>query len=128
MACVLRGLVVALAAAGCTRAAAPAGIPVVVVPVGAVDARSLTVVASAPQAAPPAAADDFAPGDRVEIQWMGSWLPATLVERRGDRWLVRYEAGEDDDREYAEETVERERIRQASPRIYDEGVEVDVDP
>lgn len=98
-------------AGGCMKAGPPAATPIVVVAVSPVSAPALSVGGPASVPHPVSVADDHLPGDPVEVEWQGSWLPATLVERRGDRWLVRYQAGEDDDREDAEEVVERRRIR-----------------
>lgn len=116
------------AAGGCMKAGPPAGVPTVVVAVTSVDGPGISVLGAAPVTRPAGESDGYTAGDRVEIEWQGSWLPATLVERRGDRWLVRYEAGEADHREYAEETVERERIRVPVILPDDEAGEVDVDP
>lgn len=125
----LAAVLVLFATGGCAcqrRAAAPAGVPTVVVAVTVVDGPAIEVLGAAAAAHPAGASDGHASGDRVEIEWLGSWLPATLVERRGDRWLVRYEAGDNGD--YAEETVERERIRLPVAAPDDEVGEVDVDP
>lgn len=127
------GGLVAVASGGCTRGRAAPAVPVIVVPVAAVAGPPLPVTGAAPPPASSGDADGYATGDQVEVEWQGSWLPATLVERRGDRWRVRYLLGDDEDSaepggEAAEEIVARERIRIPVEPVEDEGVEVDVDP
>lgn len=82
--------------------------PTLVVPVEAL--RGPAIVESASAVAPHAEAEPDAldVGDVVEIESNGTWLPATLVEQRGDRWLVLYLATTGD---RIPEVVERERIR-----------------
>lgn len=119
--------------AGCTKAGRAPALPVIVVPVADVTGPALPPAGPGAPPAPIGDTDGLVSGDRVEVEWQGSWLPATLVERRGDRWRVRYALGDGEDSgepdtDAAEETVERERIRVPTEPVEDEGVEVDVDP
>jgi hypothetical protein len=120
---------VLLAAIGCAApgSAGPrANVPAVVV-VALVDGPPISVGGAPMAPHPDDERDGFAVGDRVQIEWQGSWLPATLIERRGDHWLVRYDAGPDS-REDGEEAVARARIRVAVEAADDETGEGDVDP
>jgi len=115
------------AAAGCLhKPGAQANVPTLVV-VDPVDGPAISVLGPATVPRREDDNDGFAVGDRVQIEWQGSWLPATLIGRKGDRWLVRYEAGRDSG-ESGEEAVERERIRVAVEPPDDETGELDVDP
>lgn len=63
--------------------------------------------------------DGRATGDLVDVEWRGSWWPATLLERRGARWLVHYEGyGSDWD-----EVVTIERIRDRRQRVPEPDIE-----
>ena len=98
---------IVLLAVGCMKAGPPGGVPTVVVPVTAVSGSAISLMATADAPHTGRDPDGRATGERVEVEWQGSWLPATLLERRGDRWLVHYEnRGAEWD-----EAVERERIR-----------------
>ena len=124
---------VAMTIGGCARPGRSPAVPVIVVPVAEITGATLPVPSPTPAPASAGDEDGYARGDRVEVEWQGSWLPATLVERRGDRWRVRYTLGDDDETGEpgavaAEETVERERIRTPVEPVEDEGDEVDVDP
>lgn len=50
----------------------------------------------------------WVPRERVDVEWHGSWWPATLMERRGQHWLVHYEGWGDD----WDELVTEGRIRE----------------
>jgi hypothetical protein len=129
-------LVAALLAAlapGCMKASAlqsGAGVPVMVVPVAAVSGPPIAIGAAPDAPHPLPDHDDHSVGDRVEVAAHGSWLPATLIERRGDRWLVHYDetfvhgsaAG------VPEEIVERERIRVPVQRVDTDLGPDDADP
>jgi hypothetical protein len=118
-------LLLLLLCSGCMKATAAAPSAPLVVQVTSVSGAGIAVVGPSASEHSSSGPDGHAAGDRVEIEWQGSWLPATLVERRGDRWLVRYETGEG--REFVE-TVERERIRIPVAPADDDSGEVDVDP
>ncbi len=51
------------------------------------------------------------PGDRVEVEWNGSWYAAVLLAPRGSEWLVHYEGYE----ESWDEVVGDDRIREVTP-------------
>jgi hypothetical protein len=107
-----------------------ARVPVVVVPVAAVNGPPIAISGTADAPRPAQNDDEHVPGDRVEVAARGSWLPATLIERRGDRWLVHYDElfvrgaahGE------GEEIVERERIRVPVQPVEEDMGPDDVDP
>lgn len=114
----------AVLAVGCMKSAPPAGVPTLVVPVTAVSgsALSLMATADAPRAAPDP--EGQVTGAHVEVEWQGYWLPATLLERHGERWLVHYESpGLERD-----EVVERKRIRTPAAVVDEAPSEPDVDP
>ena len=95
--------VASILAAGCARSL-PTNTPVVVVVErvdGGAPVASTTEVALARGAS-------WEVRDEVEVQWRGSWLPAVVLERRGERWLVHYDGfGNDWD-----EVVGSDRIRE----------------
>jgi hypothetical protein len=62
------------------------------------------------------------------VESRGSWLGATLVERRGDRWLVRYDERWGGARSSLEELVETRRIGPPAPPTDEEHSPDDVDP
>lgn len=114
-------------AGGCLKAAGPPGVPTVVIPVTAVGESSRTGIDASGKADAPHIghdADGPAAGDRVEVEWQGSWFPATILERKGDRWLIHYDRFGDG----WDETVERERIRPRVKPVQDEASEDDGDP
>jgi hypothetical protein len=71
------------------KAAAPAGVPTVVVPIAAVSGPGISVMGDADGRHKTQDADGRTVGDRVEVELQGSWFPAVLLERRGDKWLGR---------------------------------------
>ena len=97
--------------------------PTVVVPVGAVEAKPIITTGPEPNN------DGRNVGELVEVEWNKSWWNATLVERRGARWLVHYDGYDSD----WDEVVTLDRIRD---RLRDDGseepvlvpMEEDVDP
>ncbi len=117
-------------ATGCMKPAANAGPAPLVIPVGGVSAPPLAVSGPVDAPHPAFASDGYDPGDRVVVESGGSWLPATLIERHGDRWLVRYEAGWSGSaaRDSQEEMVERARIRVVAPHQDEEHSPDDADP
>lgn len=124
---------VALLAGGCVKASTPGGGPVVVVPVTRLDEKVASGLRIAVDGAEPPPRvthdlDDHTPGDRVEVALYGSWLPATLVERDGDRWLVHYDERHGAAVDALDELVERERIRLPLPPMDDDSGPDVVDP
>lgn len=98
---------------GCVPRKAIAVVPTVEVSVHRVEGRPLTTTEADPREGGRAEADP------VEVEWRGSWWPATLVERRGARWLVHYDGyGKDWD-----EVVTLERIRDRRPRDDEPSIE-----
>ena len=63
--------------------------------------------------------DGRSEGDLVEVEWRGSWWPATLVERRAARWLVHYDGYAKD----WDEVVTLRRIRDRGPAIPEPAIE-----
>ena len=49
------------------------------------------VAVQAPAAEPPAAPDPYREGERVQIEWHGSWFPGTIIEVNGARYKVTYD-------------------------------------
>lgn len=88
--------------AGCAPRVATIAAPTIDVPV-----RSVGSLPIATMPAEPAPDDGRAAGDLVEVEWKGSWWPAVLRERQGERWLIHYEGYGDD----WDEAVPDERIR-----------------
>lgn len=114
---------------GCMKAAAPpAGVAPLVIPVAEV--RGGAVAIGAPPEGPrPSPADDgHRPGEHVTVESRGSWLTATLLERRADRWLVRYDERWGGARDALEELVETRRIGAPAPPADEEHSPDDVDP
>lgn len=71
--------------------------------------------------------DGRSAGDRVDVEWRGSWWPAVLVERRRAGWMVHYDGYSNDFDEVV--TMTRIRDRRApdvEPSI--EPMDEDVDP
>lgn len=67
----------------------------------------LLASASAPHAAAASAAMEFAVGDPVDVEWKGSWWPASVLEIRKDKYKIHYDGyGNEWD-----EFVDRTRIR-----------------
>ena len=61
--------------------------------------------------------------DEVEVEWHGSWWPAVVMEKRGNRWLVHYENyGTDWD-----EVVAADRIRERRAELEGEESEKEDD-
>jgi hypothetical protein len=114
-----------------TSASSETRVPVVVVPVAAVNGPPIAIGGTADGPRPALEPDGHSPGDRVEVAAShGSWLPATLIERRGERWLVHYDqlfargtANGD-----TEELVERDRIRVPLAPVEEDMGPDDVDP
>jgi hypothetical protein len=117
-------------ASGCMKASAsgPSAAAPIVIPIAGVRGSPLAI--GAPADPPRSSNDDdgHGVGERVAVESHGSWLPATLIERRGDRWLVRYDAAWGGARDALEELVERHRIRVAVEHVDDDHTPDDVDP
>lgn len=114
---------VALSCAACATSAPPPSVPTLTVPVVAASGSPPVVGASA-KGRSHDEPDTRASGDRVDVEWRGSWYPAVLLERRGDGWLVHYEDFGDE----WDETVGRARIRDRRGRLEETEVEDDGDP
>lgn len=116
---------------GCAKTAAAPGVPILDVSVAPSRAAVLSV---APAPDPPQATpepDGFEIGERVLVELHGTWLTATLIERRGERWLVHYDerrGATQDARDSLEELVDSERIRVPIEPIDDDMRPDDVDP
>jgi hypothetical protein len=108
----------------CMKAGAPAGVPTMVVPVMAVSGPGISILGEGKSGKAAHDADGRAVGDRVEVELHGSWFPAVLLERRGDKWLVRADRHGDE----SDEIVEREHIRMPLEAAPDDFVEDDGDP
>ncbi len=75
--------------------------------------------AAAPTAPQAEAPPQFSAGSKVEVQRNSKWLPATVVQTAGDKWLVSYEGWGPE----WNETVGADRIR-ALPVVYKPGDKV----
>lgn len=40
-------------------------------------------------------ADGFSAGDEVEVQWKGSWYPASVLETKGNKYKIHYDGYSD---------------------------------
>lgn len=109
---------VSLLIAGCARSA-PVKVPTVVF----VDGVSGEGVATTSD--PTGEGGAWKAREEVEVEWRGSWWPAVVLEKRGDRWLVHYEGyGSDWD-----EVVGPDRIRERRAEIQvDEGDQGEEEP
>jgi hypothetical protein len=105
----------ALVACGGSR---PPVAPTVAVPVQPTGPGSTAVATDAARGA-----EGRAEGDRVDVEWQGTWWPAVLLERRGGEWLIHYENyGSEWD-----EVVSEERIRKRGAETLDERRDDEVD-
>lgn len=96
--------------AGCARGGAAPAVPTIEIPVAAVAGPGLTTRAPEPETRGDRDEEPRAAGRKrkVEVEWHGSWWPATLLAPRGDKWLVHYDGyGADWD-----EIVGEDRIRE----------------
>lgn len=117
------GLALALSLGGCVSRQTRAPSAPTVVVVEAVAGQAPVVVPG--EAKRPTSA--WSPRAEVDVEWQGSWWPATLLERRGpDRWLVHYDGWEQE----WDEIVAEDRIRDRSEAVPAEGEAApdDVDP
>lgn len=115
----LRRLALVLAfLAGCAdRMAVVAPVQVAVQPVSA-PAASATA-----RSAPLARALQFGVGDRVEVEWHGSWWRATILEVEGNRYRIHYDGyGSEWD-----ELVAEDRVRARKAEVDDDPAEPDDD-
>ena len=118
----LTGLLLASSAfaVGCLQRNAVVVVPTVEVSVRDVDSVPLRATDPDPRE------DGRAEGDLVEVEWRGSWWPATLLERRGARWLVHYDGyGKDWDEVVVIERIRHRRAPAEEPIVepIDEGVD-----
>jgi hypothetical protein len=118
----------AAALTGCMKPAASTGPAPLLIPVAAVSGPPIAIGGPVDTPHPAYESDGHAVGDRVAVESHGSWLQATLIERRGDRWLVRYDAAWGGARDSMEELVETARIRASAPHMDEEHSPDDVDP
>lgn len=127
---VVLGAAALLAAAltGCMKPAASAGLAPLVIPVGGVSDRPIAIGGPVDPPPPANESDGHAAGEHVVVESHGSWLPATLLEHRGDRWLVRYEAAWGGALDSLEELVDSTRIRAPVEHAEEEHSPDDVDP
>ncbi len=119
--------VLGLALLACERNGPPPTVPTLVVPVGSVAGAPLAHRdGSGPSAAPARIlADGRNPGDRVDVEWHGSWYPAVLLERRAEGWLVHFE----DYGEEWDEVVVVSRVRDRTVhRLEEDEIAPDSDP
>jgi hypothetical protein len=104
--------------AGCTKSAIV--VPPVVINVEPVAGRGF-----APGVEELTHGDVWSSKEAVEVQWRGSWWPAIVLEKRGDRWLVHYEGYSSE----WDEVVSLERIRERQAKAdVDDHHEIDPDP
>lgn len=116
----LRLLLFALLIA-CAPRNAVVAVPTVEVSVHKVEGRALTTSDPDPRE------DGRAEGDLVDVEWRGSWWPATLLERRGARWSVHYDGYGDEWNEVV--AIDRIRDRRPAPAEPDiEPMDEDNDP
>jgi hypothetical protein len=117
------GITLALALVGCTRAR-PIQAPTVLVVEGvAADPITFARVGDDGRGG----SGSWKATEEVEVEWHGSWWPAVVIDRRGNRWLVHYEGyGTDWDEIVGGERI-RERRLEAEPSA-DEDDDSDVDP
>ena len=99
------------ALAGCMKTAAPGPAAAIVIPVGAVSGPPVAIGGAAESPHFANENDGHVAGEHVLVESHGTWLPATLVERHGGRWLVHYAASWGGALDSLEELVESARIR-----------------
>lgn len=116
------------ALAGCMKPAASAGPAPIVIPVAAVGGAPVVVGGAADNPHAATESDGHVAGEHVVVETHGAWLPATLVERRGGRWLVRYDVAWGGARDALEEVVETARIRASAPPSEEDHSPDDGDP
>jgi len=119
---------VAAAPTGCMKPAVSAGPAPLVIPVAGVSGPPIAIGASVDPPHPAQESDGHVAGEHVMVVSHGSSLPATLVERRGDRWLVHYDAAWGGALDSLEELVETARIRPPAEHMDEEHSPDDVDP
>jgi hypothetical protein len=121
----LTGLLLASAAlvalAGCAPRSVVALVPTLDVRVHDVEGHPLVETEPDPRE------DGRTSGDLVEVEWRRSWYAATLLERRGARWLVHYDGyGKEWDEVVAIERIRDRRAPEEEPVL--EPMDEDVDP
>ena len=122
------GLVMGGALTGCMKPAASGPAAPIVIPVGAVSGVPVAIGGAAESPHFANENDGHAAGEHVLVESHGTWLPATLVERHGGRWLVHYSASWGGALDTLEELVESARIRPAAPPMDQEHSPDDGDP
>jgi hypothetical protein len=118
----------ALTSTGCMKPAASRPAEAIVIPVDAVRGAPVAIDARTESPHFPSDDDGHVAGEHVVVESHGTWLPATLVERRGGRWLVHYSASWGGALDALEELVESTRIRPAAPHMDQEHSPDDGDP
>ena len=118
----------ALTSTGCMKPAASRPAAAIVIPVDAVGGAPIAIDGRTESPHFPSENDGHVAGEHVLVESHGTWLPATLVERRGGRWLVHYSASWGGALDVLEELVESTRIRPAAPNMDQEHSPDDGDP
>jgi hypothetical protein len=119
---VFTGLLLAFVA-GCAPRNAVVVVPVPALEVSVREVEGQPLVTTAPDPRE----DGRGQGELVDVEWRGSWWPATLLERRGARWLVHYDGYGDDWNEVVSiERIRDRRMQDDEPVI--EPMDEDVDP
>jgi hypothetical protein len=116
------------AGTGCMKPAAPRPAAAIVIPVDTVRGPPLAIGGSAESPHFANESDGHVAGEHVLVESHGTWLPATLVERHGGRWLVHYSASWGGALDALEELVESTRIRPAVEPMDQEHSPDDGDP
>jgi hypothetical protein len=112
----------ALVLSGCADRYAAVAAPTVQVDVRSVSGPALDAAAATPRA--PGLHRSV--GERVEVEWQGSWWPATVLEVHAERYLVHYDGyGSEWDELVGEERV---RDRKGDTAEDEPPLEDDVDP
>ena len=113
LAFLVSGLGIAGALTGCMKA--PASRPAAPIVIAVAEVRGAPAAVGGAAESPHFANenDGHAAGEHVLVESHGTWLPATLVERHGGRWLVHYSASWGGALDALEELVESTRIRPA---------------
>ena len=118
----------ALTSTGCMKPAASRPAAAIVIPVDAVRGAPVAIGGGAESPHFANENDGHVAGEHVLVESHGTWLPATLVERHGGRWLVQYSASWGGALDALEELVESTRIRPAVEPMDQEHSPDDGDP
>jgi hypothetical protein len=119
------GLLGSVLLLGCVDRGKSPSVPVVQIAVKPV-AGGGVAVAGGPSSSSHSLLDARGPGDEIDVQWHGSWWPAVILDRRGQRWLVHYDGYGDD----ADEVVGDDRIRSRRTKLepVPDDADFDADP